>query len=85
MRDDRAAGEKTTLINYQFQGFEADIELLWPSIDAIAPNGLIIHVKRDGCCLHRMRTCTTYPSAQDAVEAGELLVRLFVSVEFGRL
>ena len=77
-------GAMITLVRYRYQGFEADIELLWASASAKTPNGLIIHINLDGCCLRRMQTNSSFLSAQDAIMAGEALVRFFVSVNSGK-
>lgn len=68
------------LVNYQHLDYEAEIELSWTAFCLDGPDHLVISITRMGRPEHTMRVSVRYRSKQEAIEAGQRLVRHYVSV-----
>jgi hypothetical protein len=68
------------LVSYQHLGYEAEIELNWTTFCLEGPDHLVISITRLGRPEHTMRVSVRYRSKQEAIEAGQKLVRHYISV-----
>ena len=71
---------KPELVSYQYLDYEAEMELHWTAPGLAGPDHLVINITRLGRPEHTMKVSMRYRSKEEAGEAGQKLVRHYISV-----